>query len=580
MLYPRSRKSILLVLTLAAVASALGNDGVEVAVSGAGDELAENIRAHLNLERLSCDISELHLRNTLSGADEQMSRALRALGYYRGQWDFRRQRTGGDDNPCWRIDIEVTANEPATIGELDMKLAGEGEHDPGLRAILADVPLAEGDQVHHGRYEAAKKAIRRAAMNRGYFDSRFTESRLVVDRSASSAAVHLTFDTGPRYRFGDIAVAETPLDRDFITDFLPFAPGDPFDARQLIRLQNNLINSGYFDQVYVSQGEPDNETRTVDIALELTAKSRYESTFGVGFSTDLGPRLSYQLRNRRFNSAGDTYKLTSQFSPVNSRVGFQFEQPGKDPVNEKTVWSLGWQREDTDTYTSHSYNGEVSRIRAYDNGWVRTASLSLLVEDFDIASDSDNVIYLYPGIHWQKSRANDHRYPTRGWRLTAGFKGGLEEILSASSFFQMRLGGKAIVPLLGGRLIGRADLGTTFVDDFSSFPASLRYYAGGDNSVRGFDYESLGPVDDNGEVVGGKHLLTGSVEYDHRVYRNYSAAIFYDAGNAFDTDAFTIFESIGFGVRWHSPVGTIRADLAFPLEEDGLRLHISMGPEL
>ena len=576
MLYPIPRFVLLLLLAIAVAAPALARNRVQVEIPGVEARVAENIRAHLNLGRLPCDLGELQLRNALSDADEQISTALRALGWYRAEWRIEQKLA----DQCWRIDIEVTPGEPTRIERLDIRISGEGKDSTVLTEALAGGPLEAGDQVHHGKYEELKRRLRRTALDHGYFESQFTESRLAVDRDANSAIITLTFDTGPRYRFGEVTVAEIPLKRDFIDDYLTFAPGDPFDARKLIRLQNNLINSPYFDQVYVNQGEPDSETKRVDITLDLAVKSKYESIFGVGFSTDLGPRLSYQLRNRRFNGDGDTYQLSTQFSPVKSNIGFQYQQPGRDPVNEKTLWSLGWQREDNDTYTSQGYNAEVSRIKAHDNGWVRTLSLSLLVEDFDIASDSDNVVFLFPGLHWQKTRSNDHHYPTRGWRLSAGFKGGADEVLSATSFFQARLGGKFILPLLDGRLIGRADLGTTFVDDFSKLPASLRYFAGGDNSVRGYDYESLGPTDDDGEVVGGKHLITGSVEYDRRIYGDYSLAVFYDAGNAFDNDAFTIFESVGLGVRWHSPVGTIRADLAFPLESDSVRLHISMGPEL
>lgn len=560
--------------------AAFGKDKIDVSISGVRNEVANNIRSHLNLGRLACNTSEWHMRNLLAGADEEISDALRALGYYQATWQVHRELVSTEKRQCWDIDIDVTPGKGTKISALSIELIGEGKNNSQLIQAVDNSPLKVGERIHHGKYEQAKKLLRQAALSQGFFNYQFTVSRLAVDRLANTATVSLTFDAGERSNFGQITIADTPLNKQFISRYLRFTSGDPFDAGKLIRLQNSLINSRYFEQVNVVQSEPDPVSGAVDIDIQLSVKERYESTFGVGYSTDLGPRINYQLRNRRFNAKGDTYQLTTQFSPAESQINFQYQQPGADPINEKTLWSLGWQREDNDTYTSDAYNAEVSRIKVYDNGWARTLSLNLLVEDFDIASEADSVVLLYPGISWQKTRSNDHRYPTKGWRLATSVRGSGDQLISSTAFAQAQLDTKAIFPLFGGRVIGRSTLGATLVDDFQKFPASLRFYAGGDNSVRGFDYQSLGPTDDNDEVIGGKHLLAGSVEYDHRVYKDYSLAVFYDAGNAFDTDAFTLYESVGFGVRWHSPIGTIRLDLAFPLESSDFQFHISMGPDL
>ncbi|HAI23845.1 MAG TPA: outer membrane protein assembly factor, partial [Alcanivorax sp.] len=118
--------------------------------------------------------------------------------------------------------------------------------------------------------------------------------------------------------------------------------------------------------------------------------------------------------------------------------------------------------------------------------------------------------------------------------------------------------------------------------DVTELPASIRFFAGGDASVRGFAYESLGPLDNDGEVIGGRHLLVGSLEYDHPISEQWSLAVFTDAGNAFNNfDDYEIRHSAGFGVRWRSPLGPIRVDFARGIEEGReWRLHLSMGPDL
>ena len=167
-----------------------------------------------------------------------------------------------------------------------------------------------------------------------------------------------------------------------------------------------------------------------------------------------------------------------------------------------------------------------------------------------------------------------------GWRLQFSARGAIEGIASDMTLGQATAEGKVILPLFGGRLLSRVNLGATALDDFSRLPASLRFFAGGDNSVRGYQYESLGPENSQGDVVGGKHLLAGSIEVDHKIWREVALAAFIDAGTAFDTRDFTLHQSAGVGIRWFSPIGPIRFDLAFPLKDGGFRVHLSMGPDL
>jgi len=141
---------------------------------------------------------------------------------------------------------------------------------------------------------------------------------------------------------------------------------------------------------------------------------------------------------------------------------------------------------------------------------------------------------------------------------------------------------KWISTLGPGRLIARFDIGTTLANDAADLPVSIKYFAGGDQNVRGYQYQSLGPENELGEVVGGKHLFVASAEYDFRVHPDWKLAVFYDTGNAFsEFDDLNLQSSAGIGVRWLSPIGPIRVDLASALDNDNkLRLHITMGPDL
>jgi translocation and assembly module TamA len=127
-------------------------------------------------------------------------------------------------------------------------------------------------------------------------------------------------------------------------------------------------------------------------------------------------------------------------------------------------------------------------------------------------------------------------------------------------------------------------MGYTLVDDFNRLPTSLRFFAGGDSSIRGYEYESLGPKNENGDVIGGEALIVGSIELDYNFKESWSVAAFVDSGNAFSDEEIDVKTGAGFGIRWQSPIGPIRLDIGFPIddpdENKSYRIHFTLGPDL
>ncbi|MEW8062113.1 MAG: BamA/TamA family outer membrane protein, partial [Candidatus Thiodiazotropha sp.] len=206
-------------------------------------------------------------------------------------------------------------------------------------------------------------------------------------------------------------------------------------------------------------------------------------------------------------------------------------------------------------------------------------------EDFEVGEQEDSSRLLVPSITWLRIKSDGKAYIQRGNRLEFRLEGASESLLSTTDFVQLYSAVKFIRGFGEGdwRVLNRLELGATWADELTELPPSKRFFAGGDNTVRGFGYQDLGPRDQNDEVIGGRYFAAGSVELERRISGKWSGALFLDAGNAFDPD----YDSetaigLGFGARWRSPVGPVRIDIAHGRVDDDRqwRLHIVVGPEL
>jgi translocation and assembly module TamA len=549
-----------------------------ITITGAGEEAEENIRAHLSIAREPCELPEWRERPLLRRAERETLEALRALGYYRPTVEFDFQRV----EDCWQLSIAVERGEPVRVRRVNVTLEGEAADDDAFRALLEDAPLKEGERLRHDRYEQLRNALTRLAADRGYLDNSVItrELRVHADEGYADALIHM--DSGVRYRFGAVRLEQDFLRPEFVDKFLPFEEGEPYDSRSLIDLQQALVDSGYFADVRVRTDSEARADGAVPVLVALTPRGRHAYLAGIGFSTDIGPRLRLGFENRYANRRGHRYNAETELSPVRSGVGFNYEIPLDDPSRERINLMARYQTEDTDTLRSDIYGLGVSHTRQHHSGWVETRSLTYEREDYTVADVTDRTDLLMPGLSFTRVRADHPVHPRRGWRLSGSVRAASEDIISSVSFIQFHGRAKLIVPLGPGRLLTRAEGGATQADELIELPSSVRFFAGGDQSVRGYGYQRLGPTNVDGDVIGGRHLLTGSVEYEIPIVGRWSAAAFVDSGNAYDRiEDYDPRTGVGIGMRWRSPIGPIRVDIAHPVGGDeNFRLHLTMGADL
>jgi translocation and assembly module TamA len=552
---------------------------VHFEVEGAERALLDNLRSHLALAAEPCDAPAWRVRRLFARAERDLEPALRAFGYYRARID--KDLEFGED--CWRAQLTVDIGERVRVRSRVVDVQGDAADDPALADLLSALPQAEGDPLHHGNYEEIKARLREFAAARGYLDFRLQRHELRVYPDESAAEIEIRADSGPRYRLGELRFGDLPFEEDFVRRLVALDSGKPYRAADLTGLDRRLSDSGYFGRVEVLPRRDEAAEGTVPIELVLEAAPRHVWRAGVGYATDTGPRLSLGYSTRYVNRRGHRFDSEMRLSPVESGLTADYLIPGHDPNTEHYTFGLRLLRDDTKSAESDSVT-VFGRYTRRHGDWTVVRFLELLHESSEIGTERERQTLLMPGVRLQRTRADDLRRTHQGYRVSLELRGAHDDLLSSTTLLQLRGSAKGIHRFGdSGRITVRADAGGTLVDDTTELPASLRFFAGGDNSVRGYAYESLGPRDANGQVVGGRHLLVGSVEYEHPVAgEDWWGAAFVDAGNAFDPGEFEVKVGYGVGLRWYSPVGRVRLDLAFPrdTERDDWRLHFALGVDL
>ncbi len=554
---------------------------VEIQVDGVEKEIGENIRAYLSLAQEACTAPEWRVRRLFARSDEEIRRAVRALGYYQPEFSKRLER----EEACWKASYEIDLGEPVTVESVDVQISGEAADDGAFAALLEALPVKSGDVMNHARYEQAKRQIASLASERGYFEGRYTESELRVDTARRKAVVYLRYDSGPRYLFGPLTLEQDALRPELVRAFFEYKEDEPYDTNKLVAINRALSDSGYFAQVDVRPRTEQTVDNRVPVDITLTPRKPHQFTASAGASTDTGPRIRFGYENRRLNRRGHRLGGRISASPVQSDVTTEYRIPLKDPRSEWLSFEAGAQQEDTDTSETTSFKlaARQTKKRRYD--WLETRFIEATRENFDVGTQRGVITTLLtPGVSWSRAVREAKLRPSWGHRLYLEVKGGVDSVVSDTTFARTRLSAGWLKGFSwGGRILLRGEAGALTVDEFDVLPPSQRFFTGGDTSVRGYEYQSLGPTDDSGDVIGGKYLLVGSIEYEHPIKNKWSAAVFADTGNAFsDTDSNEGFKvGVGFGIRWTSPIGPVRLDLAHPVGEDPLfRIHFRLGPDL
>ena len=530
------------------------------------DEVIKNTTAYKRLSALKDSEGALFWMRRLN---REAKTNLQSLGFYEANIEAK-----FSDNKA-EVIINQTLGVPTVVSSVSIKV-------PAAALAKFPFPLTVGKQLDHAQYEKGKQQLHSWLIANGYLNAKLLSHRIDVSQKNRNAAITLEWQTGPQYLFGEVTFEENKLSPQFLKRYIPFKPGDVFTETQLQKFSEQLRNSNYFSSVDLIPQLDTAKDLMIPILVRLQPLNSTVYEMGLSIGTDQGAGVEADVTKRRANAKGHTWRIQSELTSQRFLLGGRYAIPSARQLDHIKRIDLTYIDEVTDTSERQTTKGTLSKQRLMGK-WQRIDAISILDENFIIAGVEERSNFLITSMDLSRTKAIDSINPASGSRTRATFAGATDALGSSTSFVRSELDYKRIGSFNDKtRWLIRSRLGALWVDSFDELPTSLRFFAGGDRSVRGFDFESLGPTDDDGNVLGGQYVGTGSLELDYLIKPSWRIAGFTDFGNAFGKGDEAIEYSAGVGIRWLSPIGPVRLDFANALSDADKpwRMHFSIGPDL
>ena len=585
---PRTAAAALLLFACGAADAATVRS---VEIHGLDDAMTENVRVSLSLvDAIGKDLRGRRLGYLVRAADVETREALEPFGYYSPQITVERNRGDGG------LDVVITVDpgEPVRVRDADIAIIGEGGRDRYLKQDLGEFQPDTGDVFNHALYEASKTRITRRLAERGYFDADFASHRVEVTRAENAADIDLVWTSGDRYDMGRVDFEQAPkqvVHERLLRKLIYWEEGQYYHQGRLDRLRQSLVALDYFSRIDVQPHPEEAVDGRVPVHVTLAPAKRDIYTAGLSYGTESGPGVRLGLERRYVNQRGHKALAQLDYAQKRKTLTLQYRIPAFAWLDGWYTASLQFADEQTDYIDSRRVEFVASRSGQFNRHLNLVASLHVLRERWAyVAEDDDDpetptayryATFAFPALRAEYIDVDDKMFPRRGIGGSLLLRGGVEGAGSDASFAQVHARASWFKGLgERNRLIVRGEIGHTFTDALTAMPPSLRFYAGGDRSIRGYEWREVGPrIGDFS--IGAKNVVTASAEFERYFTESWGGAVFVDGGSAFDGSDVDWHTGVGVGVRWKSPVGPLRFDIARGLDhpDSPFTIGLSIGAE-
>lgn len=548
----------------------------------------DNIRSYISVDEVGVILIKPAAPQWI---EQQCLDALKSFGYYHANCQLMQPLPESivelkrDFDNTLTLKLGIVLNQPIKVRERRIDIEGDARVDQAFQTMIDGLPLEVEAPLHHAEYKRIKNRLLALAMSRGYFDAYFEVHEINLYRGAGVADIHLKLNSGTRYRYGEIRVEGASVNNSLLVSMREFDTGDYYDANLLVDFNRQLLNSQFFSQVKIIPDIVGRAEGRVSVTVQVQMNPKNTVRFGLGYATDERARTSIGWTRPWVGKRGQSFAMQTKVSAIKKRVEGKFTTPVHGNVRRQLVQNVGWERDDSEERET-LFSG-LSYTMALEKKWFLAPFVRVEQERFKELGVPQRATSIVPGLELWRRRKRGGLDPTWGDYLHVDIESGAKEIASEIDFLRLHVVGKILrQPWPKQRAIVGIQLGTVITgDDISLLPDSFRFRTGGDQSIRGFSYNAIGAEQaiDAIEIEdeGAKNLATLSVEYDWEFIDRWRVAVFTDVGDAFN-DTYEEHIGVGTGVRWLSPVGPIKFDIAFPVseEDDAPRVHFAMGLSL
>lgn len=573
-------RALFLLLWLPMLAYAQEAPGYRVEIEGAGEHRAL-LTEHLDIVRRSDDknLAADEIRRRAAVTPTQISQLLATEGYF----SARVRHTLDQSLDPWVARFDITLGPRTTVETVDIRFkgdiaAGAGARPRRIERLRRDWSLAPGEPFRQAAWSDAKGALLKELLVREYPTAAITRSEARINPQTNRATLSVEVDSGPAFTFGELEIDGLErYSRDMIARLNPIAPGEPYSQEKLNELQARLEDTGYFRSAFATVEADPAHPENVPVRLSLVENPRKRLSLGVGFSTDTGARLQIRWLDRNFLDRD--WRLESELL-----VDRETRLLGSDVF--LPALSNGWLPSFGARYERTLNSGEINdklrtgaRLSSPDRADQKTWAIAFLADRQRIGEVvENNREALIGSFTYTRRRIRNPLTPRRGYVAAIELGAGPAGLINQDNIARIHARGTWIVPISSRwRAQFRGEAGQVFGGDWRTIPGDLLFRTGGDQSVRGYAYETLG-VEESGAIVGGTQAAVLSAELVYQITPEWGAAVFTDAGDAANSwGDFKFNQGSGVGARWFSPIGPVNIDLAYGHETRKPRLHFSIG---
>lgn len=566
------------------------DDEVKIKVSGIeNSSISDNVDAYLgNLPSISAKRAGLYRREII----ELVGEALKSYGYYKPKIniefpdaDAKESKSKLFASPV--VKVNVDPGKPIYIRNCDIEILGEGAYYKSFENIIKNSYLKSYTVLNHGYYSDLKQALKEKAMALGFFDAKLIISKILVYEDQNAADIVVVYDTGKRYSIGEILTDDESMELlKPSLSLLEIASGSNYSSEKISDTSSALSKTNYYRSVDVTPIVDKRENGRVPVRISLAKQANNLYRIGIGISSDEKLRGIFSWDKPLINEYGHSFSSYFRVSKIKQDAVTIYKIPRKNPNLDYYYFKLSQNYTDFNDTRSNLSHASFHYVANMTGVWRRDYYISCEYEDFNQGGEIGYKYNVMPGLLFSRRVSSGGMYPAVGYSFSIDSKFGTR-IIGSQNFFRSVLTFKGVFsPTEETRVLYRLTQGAILGQDALRVPASMRFFVGGENSLRGFSYMSKSDKQTNGKLKGSRYMTSGSIEYMFPIgIADAKGAVFVDSAICTDSysDNHSMFVGPGVGFRYITKYGVAKIDLGYGIDNKndsrGFKLHLSFGPE-